>query len=321
MLTINKKPVVEIPAKGVLNLKSGFLPKLLCDGPTFSAGVACVYSCAFCYVPAQMRMHGAVQEAMKKHGVGFEGLVVRRKGAVAVLRSQLLTAKGLPRFDDPADTRVVYSSPLVDVAATMELVRETAAICKEILTLTNWQIRLLTKSNLLPQLVALIEEKYWPRLILGVSTGTLDDSLARVFEVGTALPSRRIASLHKLQSMGLRTYGMVCPSLPLDDYDAFSREAMAAINADKCEHVWAEVINVRGESMTRTCDALRGGGFVKHARMLEDVSMNKDVWEQYARDTYLAHAKYAPTDKLRYLQYITKANKDWWSEKPGVVLL
>ena len=102
-------------------------------------------------------------------------------------------------------------------------------------------------------------------MIYGVSTGTLDDNLARSFEQGTPLPSKRVASLHWLQNNGYRTFGMICPSLPQHEYDGFAREIRDAICAEKCEHVWAEVINVRGDSMTRTIAALRAGGNVREA--------------------------------------------------------
>jgi len=46
---MNGKPVFDVPAKSVLNMESGFRHKLLCDGPTFTAGSACAYSCCFCY--------------------------------------------------------------------------------------------------------------------------------------------------------------------------------------------------------------------------------------------------------------------------------
>ena len=48
--TMNMKPVFTVPTKTVINFKSHFYKKLLCDGLTFTAGNACVYSCAFCYV-------------------------------------------------------------------------------------------------------------------------------------------------------------------------------------------------------------------------------------------------------------------------------
>ena len=38
---MNGKEVVFVKAKTVINFKSGFDHKLLCDGPTFSTGSAC----------------------------------------------------------------------------------------------------------------------------------------------------------------------------------------------------------------------------------------------------------------------------------------
>jgi DNA repair photolyase len=207
----------------------------------------------------------------------------------------------------------------VDVAANIDLARETIEACKIILQLTHWQIRLLSKSNLLP----LIARELPPdRMIYGVSSGTLDDNLARSFEQGTPLPSKRIASLHWLQDSGYRTFGMICPSLPQREYDAFAHEIRDAIRAEKCEHVWAEVINVRGESMTRTVAALRAGGFDWYADALEQ-TRNRDVWETYARQTFTAHSKVYPRGKLRFLQYVNTKTRSWWKvrENLGAILL
>lgn len=321
---MNGKPVFTVPSKTVLNLKSGFQKKQLCDGPTFTAGTSCAYSCSFCYVEAVM---GRGLGALKEQGVeDFQGSVIRRDKAISVLTTQLLHRTGKPRYKDPEDRRVVYASPLVDVAANMELVRETVAMCKLILEHTHWQIRLLSKSNLLPKVAAELTD-HQDRMIYGVSTGTLDDSLAKAFEKGCPNVSKRIESLHALQDAGCRTYGMICPSLPQHDYVAFSRDILKAIRADRCEHIWAEVINVRGESFTRTHDALVAGGCLKEAAMVKTVSEDKDEWESYARETYCGHAfamKRAGmnvSEKLKFLQYVTNSNKHFWAGQPGVVEL
>src|SRR5436309_5014313 len=251
--TMNKKPVYEVPAKTVINFQSGFAHKLLCDGPTFSTGSACAYSCAFCYVPDLMRKSPHLRDIRQPH----ESVVIRRAGAIEAMRTQLVDRHGRPKFNDLNDGRVIYASPLVDIAANMDLVRETIEACKLILELTHWQIRLLSKSNLLP---IIARELPRDRIIYGVSTGTLDDKLAVAFEQGTPLPSKRLQSLHWLQDNGYRTFGMICPSLPQTEYDAFAREMSDAIRAEKCEHIWAEIINVRSESMTRTVAALRAAG-------------------------------------------------------------
>lgn len=339
------KPVITIERKTALNLKSGFAEKLLCDGLTFTAGDACVYGCTFCYVPSQTRKMPGIEQAIKAAGkTSAEDVIIRRRNVVDLIRLELTReasrkerehfhlAEGarLPRFAFE-DTRTIYASPLVDVAATMEMAQETASICELILKLTSWRIRLLSKSSFLPIIAGRLEElaaNFEPRkrVIYGVSTGTLDDELAKVFEQGTALVSKRLKSLHWLQDSGYRTFGMVCPSLPMQttgEYEEFSRAIMAAIRVEKCEHVWAEVMNVRGESMTRTVNALTDAGFYREAAELSHVSTSSSAWELYSRKTFLAHKNHCPPEKLRFLQYVDKANLGFWEmqKDAGAVLL
>ena len=98
-----------------------------------------------------------------------------------------------------------------------------------------------------------------------------------------------------------------------------------AIRPDKCEHVWAEVINLRGPSFHNTYQALQQAGKTKEAWMLAQVCGlgSKKAWEDYARQTFLAHTKYIPPHKLRFLQYVEKDTLSLWKEyvSKGVVLL
>lgn len=324
--TMNGKPVHTVPAKSILNLFSRFAEKLLCDGPTFSMGDACVYSCAFCYVPDMFRKLARVAELAREHGTAHAEMVIRRANALEILRGELVKKDGTPRFPDPADTRVIFSSPAVDVAGNMDLVRETVEACRLILTHTHWQIRLLSKSNLLPKVAEALEEfpelRARARVIYGVSTGTLDDELARVFEAGAPLVSKRLASLHWLQDHGFRTFGMICPSLPQFDYSEFARSMHEAIRAERCEHVWAEVINLRGESFVRTFNAL-APTHPREAELLRVVMNDKAKWEAYARSTFEAHAPLYPAGKLRFLQYVDAHTVTWWAARQaeGAVIL
>jgi DNA repair photolyase len=339
--TMSGKPVLQRDAKTIVTFNSkAFQEKGLCDGLTVNTGDACVYSCSFCYVGSQMwkLVHEKVGAYNEKHGEKrvFEDFVIRRANPMETLRKQILDKNGRvkERFRNPDDNRVVYSSTLVDVAANLELLRETADWVNFILDNTSWQIRLLTKSSLLNQLIEkkLVPDKTKPgsswshhqRLIFGFSTGTLDDGLARAFEQGTALVSRRLRSLRWLQDRGLRTFGMICPSLPQDDYDVFARDMAAALN--HVEHVWAEVINVRGKSFERTAAALRKAGKTEDAERLAAVSEGaerKKNWEAYARATFEAHVKALPAGKLRFLQYVDAGDADWWATRrdEGAVLL
>ncbi len=302
---MNGKPVFTVEAKSIINTKSGFAKKLLCDGFTFSMGDACAYSCSFCYVESMFAKLPRVMELKAQHKLTHNDMVIRRGGALEILRKELVHPKGQRKWTGPEQIgRVIYSSPAVDVAANMDLVRETVEACILILSHTDWHIRLLSKSNLLPKVgealvmraransvLGFSEADVRERMIFGVSTGTLDDGVAAAFEEKAANVSARIKSLHWLQDKGFRTFGMICPSLPLPDsiaYYRFAAEAAEAIRVSKCEHVWAEVINVRGESMTNTCAALTRAGFVQLSELLKSVSSNEPLWEEYNRATFLA---------------------------------
>lgn len=335
--TMNGKPVYHLPVKTVLNLHSGFEHKKLCDGPTLALGEGCAYSCSFCYVPAIYQKLDRIRELLLKIGKRHDEVVILREAALDVLKGQLLHPGGQPRHKDPLDTRVLYSSPADDVAANMDLVRATVEACALILEHTHWQIRLLSKSNLLPRVAELLierlvhvvsEKDVRARMIFGFSTGTLDDEVARAFEEGTPKVSKRIEALHELQDAGFRTYAMVCPSLPCDgmlDYVNFAAEARDRLRYDKCEHVYAEVINLRGDSFTRTVDALRGAGLTDHAKRVEKVSTDPSAWADYNRTTFFVHASACEPwkGKLRYLTYTKPNDLAFWQAQTqnGAVLL
>lgn len=328
--TMGGKPVFWIPAKTVINWESGFKHKLLCDGPTFSLGTSCQYSCSFCYVPAQMKKQ---EPWLREHGMKgkFEDVVIRRENALDILAKQLRSPKGRELAKEKL---VIYSSPLVDVAANMDLVKETVSACKDIIGCTNWDIRLLSKSNLLPKIAQGLEgccssDDAKQRIIYGVSTGTLNDNLAKAFEEGTTLVSKRIESLHWLQDNGYRTFGMICPSLPqptMGAYFKFAKEAIGAIRPDKCEHVWAEVLNVRGDSIKRTYQALFDAGFNSEASEVGRI-FDPSMWEIYARDTFEALYEELKNrgweSKLRFMQYVAAGTRDYWANRVenGAVLL
>jgi DNA repair photolyase len=324
--SIRGKPVYEITVHEIINFDSAFGHKLLCTGLTFSLGSACVFECAFCYVESIVRKHPQVKRLARelaRLGLKFEDVVIVRCAALDIMREQLTIHK--PRQMDLQRPGVIYSSPLVDPAPTMPMARQTAEACQIILQLTNWDIRLLSKSSLLREVAKQIPERFKHRLIYGFSTGTLDNQLASAFEKKTSLVSKRLESLHWLQDNGYRTFGMICPSLPEDDYDQFARDMAAAIRVDRCEHVWAEVLNGRGTAIKRTCDALDKGGYAKEAESVRSLfgKRKRPVWERYSRDTFLAHTRYIPPEKLRFLQYVKPNTVDWWEQRrsQGAVLL
>jgi hypothetical protein len=56
---------------------------------------------------------------------------------------------------------------------------------------------------------------------------------------------------------------------------------------------------------------------------LHAVATDKAGWENYARKTFLAHARLYSPGKLRFLQYVTASSYAWWAarESIGAILL
>lgn len=229
---------------------------------------------------------------------------------------------------------VVFASAFVDVAATKELALETVCICELLLKLTDFHIRLLSKSPLLYEIVARELAKRHPetksRVIFGLSVGTIDDAIARVIEPDAPSPTRRLNALRALQDAGFRTFGMVCPILPQANPKDYAKQVMKKIRSTQCEHIWAEPVNARTKRQTGsrkedsfrdTLRALRRAvkeGHPDHrvADRFERVISDKTAWGQYCREIFEAFVEVAPAGKLRWMQYPT-TDKDikWWLGK------
>ena len=314
----------------ILNPNSGFLEKGLCDGPTFTAGTACFYDCTYCYVEDQMRKAPGVQALLHQHGVGFQQIMIRRRNAVAKLQAELRTAKGMLKYKggEYAQRRsegkpfVCYGSPLVDIAATPELVEETIQIVQLLLNDTDWDLRLLSKSPLIQKVARSLSPTEKHRVIFGLSTGSLDDALARAVEPTCPSPARRTATLRWLQDQGYRTFAMLCPILP-QPLPAFVAAVNRQVRPERCEHVWAEVVNLRGDSFTQSLAALTAAGLTQAAQDFEAVCGTGGTlsWEAYARETFQALAAAIPRHrtepKLRFLQYVTPNSESWWQQQIG----
>ena len=317
------KPVLMTNSR-ILNLNSGFKHKHLCTGPTFSAGTACGFKCAYCFVEAQVGTKPFVTDVLG--GQKFQDVVIRRNDPVTKLRSELRTSSGKLKFKD--GTGVIYGSPLVDIAATKELTKETIEIVQLLLNDTGWDVRLLSKSPLLTHIAESLTEEQRHRVIFGLSTGTLDDKLARAIEPTCPAASKRCEALRWLQDDGYRTFAMLCPILP-QPMDQFVAQVEQLIRPEKCEHVWAEVINVRGQSMQKTLAGLQGAGLHHAAAELSAVcgEGSKPAWEAYARKSFLHLVAVIPRNatepKLRFLQYVTNSSADWWDQQVanGAVVL
>ena len=158
------KPVICVDSR-ILNLNSGFKHKLLCTGPTFTAGTACAYACKHCFVDAQVGSKPFVTNVLD--GQSFRNVVTRRNDPVSRLRAELYTKRGLPKYKKSAG--VIYGSPVVDIAANNVLAQEAIALVKLLLDATGWDIRLLSKSPLITNVAKALEPEQKKRVIFGLN--------------------------------------------------------------------------------------------------------------------------------------------------------
>ena len=272
----------------------------------------------YCYVEAQVGTKPFVTNVLG--GRKFQDVVIRRRGAVDRLRHELHTTRGIPKYKDAEG--VIYGSPLVDIAATKELTDETIEIVHLLLECTGWDIRLLSKSPLIKQIARSLSAEEKPRVIFGLSTGTLDDAYGRAVEPTCPAPTKRIAALHWLQDEGYRTFAMLCP-IPPQPMSEFIKRVRSDIRPNQCEHVWAEVINLRGASMNATVKDLQNAGLTQAAKDLQAVcgEGSQTKWEQYARDTFMTLADAIPGKeegpRLHFMQYVTRSSNEWWTRQIG----
>lgn len=375
--TQNGKPVYWTDS-AVFNANSGFVHKKLSSGPTFNCGTACAYACRYCYVETMVMKQQPVRKVLRESRRPFDRLVIRRRNplrsiVLALTRSakkhssaqparDLLPERllqhpdlaGRPRLLDRVGKycgpdyagKVVFGSPLVDVAATAELANETVDVCELILRLSDYDIRLLSKSPNLAYIVAAqlrsrLPETAVRRVLFGLSIGTLENDLAAAIEP-VPPPSERLKALRWLQQKGFRTYGMLCPILPQKDPEHYASRAMELIQAEQCETIWAEPVNFRaGSAATSTGDdeAMRNSfeatlrGLRKKdkaaAERFEAVALDGDTWEQYCRGTFEALLRFCPKHpdghtKLVWMQYPRNfGNVPYWLnfEGQGAVVL
>jgi DNA repair photolyase len=318
------KRVLFVPSNTTINVNSAFNDKGgLSTVGVANCGNACVISCTYCSSGPVMHRNPQ-SKVLEVLGVNHEDVVIRRLDAVETARRQLTNPDGSPRYRTAGDNRIVEIASLVESLPNKELAEETFRLVNLILALTNWRIRILTKSALLREFARRFTEAERQRLLLGFSIGIPDDDVARVVEKGATLPSTRFKIHRELLDEGFTMYGMSCPVLPVPDFRALAERIADEIQPDRLERVWCEVINRRGDSFIRTIAALRAAGLDDQAHRLAEMNRSEILWElEYNRRAFLGFREVMPAGKLAFLSYTTPSSESWWSQyaTDGAVLL
>ncbi len=294
---------------------NGFKKKRLAD-LVVNIGNACEFSCSYCYVP-DMPFHQPSIKELLRQGHRREQFSNYRH-TFNVIKT---VKKDLEKIS-PDDTSVVLFCTTCDPCSNAVHTQTTIQASKLILEKSNLQIRILSKSdNILDVAKALAD--YKDRVSYGLSTGTCLDEISRSIEVSASPIKDRVAALHWLQDHGYHTFGMICPVLPSEVGRV--RELLGQIRPEFCDNIWVEAINDKGRSLTNTLAALTSSGLDWHSYALRNVIKGKDSWRKYTQDLYRAFShelgRKNSVKKLHFLQYTTKADRDYWSVASHAVCL
>jgi DNA repair photolyase len=177
-----------------------------------------------------------------------------------------------------------------------------------VLSEPGWTVRILTKNAAVAEDFDVIR-KHRDRVLVGLSlTGTPDtESVLSAIEPYASPISERMAVLKKAATLGLRTYGMLCPLLPgIADAPEQIDELVRFVQGCGTEEVFSEAVNPRGNSLTLTEDVLRQSGFVAEAESISAIR-KRTVWSVYVvnlvKNIQKAMRKHMTAKKLRFLLY------------------
>ena len=188
---------------------------------------------------------------------------------------------------------------------------------------SHFRIRVLTKNSVVGTSTRWLN---WfrsmspARVVVGLSTGSLDDEWARHVEVGCPPPSSRIRATRALQDAGVSTYGMLCPVFPDVLTDNRLETLVDMIRPERCETVWAEPYNDR-DNWRRVRAGYADGSFGWRWFTETFERGDRRTWSRYATDLYTRLREKARSEgwlhKLKYLLYEGDISADDAAEFAG----
>jgi DNA repair photolyase len=328
---VKNKLVVIDDATNPIKPADGFFKKGLADSHLELCGL-CGFGCSYCSTNNgnTLRINRKHLADLTEQQLGKRLLPAQDPSLMFVfpnildaLRAQLARVR---RGFGAGKTLVV--SMLTD-AFSPELIKQgiTEEALRLVLLRTDFRIRILTKCSTVgtPRWINFFL-RHQDRFVVGLSTGTLDDTWARKVEIGTSSPTARLRALHALQNAGIATFGMACPIFP-GVLDADRLEHLVdAIRPNLVEDFWAEPYNDR--TNWRCVRDGYAAGSPDH-RWLTDVyeHQQKPLWSSYATEIYSRLVGKATREgwghKLKYLLYeglITPTDATRFAGLEGVLL-
>jgi len=201
--------VEEVYAKTILS-------KSKVSDYTINPYIGCEHGCTYCYARFMKRFTGHKEEW---------GRFVDVKVNAASLLQREIKNKGIGK---------VWISGMCDPYQPLEKKYELTKRCLEILLKHGWPVTVQTKSPLVLRDIELLRK--FNEIEVGLTITTADENIRRIFEPNLPPIERRIGTLEKLNSAGVRAFAMIAPLLP-------KAEGLVAQLSGKVDYVLIDKMN------------------------------------------------------------------------------
>ena len=201
--------IKEVQSKSILS-PSKIFPYVI------NAYTGCQHQCSYCYARFMKRFTG--------HTEPWGEFVDVKINAPDLLRREI-TRKHKDR---------VWVSGVCDPYQPLEGKYKLTRQCLEILAEHHWPVTIQTRSPLVTRDIDVLQRM--PQLEVGLSIGTADDAIRKLFEPNAPSIQSRLAALAKLHEAGLYTFVMIAPILP-------GAEALPELLAGKVDRVILDRMN------------------------------------------------------------------------------
>ncbi len=274
-----------------------FKKKGLCNYAV-NVGMACGHQCAYCSSPA-LRFRSPLYGELSISAYDRGYAVIDPKTPERIL-------KAIP---DLTAEHVIQMCTMDDAWSPEARRFNVGRKCLEILLKeTPAQVRILTKSAEVVKDFG-VAKGFEARVMVGLSTGIPPsrEDVAVAVEPNASPVRARLKALRKARDMGLRTYGMLCPCLPVVSSEEAALETLFdEVLGCGVEDIWLEPLNSRGKGLHHTVEALRTARLTTEADAVDAIRSGVG-WSSFATHVIQNAIRVATQkgvlDKLHVLLY------------------